>query len=205
MPAFFSEVEFLRPIQCAQYRQSPSSRGKREFYRNGQHYPAMSPAIDYVFVSRADRIVMAAFSINMLTSVLGRGVVHGNQNRFIRRNEMQNCSSQNLAQRPQRPTRPGKDTMISTAMAVHYRTHCPQYGSDRSSAYGDNGSDGQRKDTLESPLCKCCRKLNEKLFCCRWNGKHNGLLSKLIIVNNNKHRQESIFYANVFSIHHLAA
>ena len=192
MSAVFSKVEFFRAIQCAKYRQRPSSRSKREFYRNGQHYPAMAPPIDYVFVSRADRIVMAALAIDMLASVLSRRVIDGDQNRLFSRNKMKNRTSQNLTQRPQGPTRPGKNTMIGTAMAVDCRTHRPQNGGNGSSTYGDNSSDGQRKDSLESRFCKRGRKLNKKFFCCRWNSKHNGLLSELIVVNNNKHRQESV-------------
>jgi hypothetical protein len=114
---------------------------------------------------------------------------------------MKNRTSQSLTQRPQKPTGSGKDTMIRAAMAVDHRTHRPQNGSNGSSTYGDNGSDGQRKDSLESRLCKCGRKLNKKLFCCQWNSKHNGLLSELIIINNNKHRQESVCWYNESVIH----
>ena len=75
MPTFFSKIEFLRSIQGTQYRQSPSARNKWELYRNGQYYPPMPPTIDYMFVSRADCIVMAALAVDMFTSVLCRSIV----------------------------------------------------------------------------------------------------------------------------------
>jgi len=185
----FGQAQFLGPIQGGQHRQSPSPPGKRELYRDSQYDPTMPPAKDHMTISGIYGIVMTALAIDMLTPVLSRRVVHRDQNRFIRWDIMQNRTSQDFAERPQRPGCAGEDPMIRrwrTWMTCDQASHCLWYRGDGSSAHCDDGSDGQRKDSLESWLGKCYRKTHEKVFCCRWHRKHNGLLSDVITVVSNK-------------------
>jgi len=205
MPVFFGVVKLLRTVQCHQYRQSPTPRGKRELYGDSQYDPAVAPAKDHVLMGRTHRVMMAALAVNTLTAMLGGGVVHRDQNRFVGWDLTQDRSRQNLAQRPQRPNGARENPVVGAGMPFDQASHRPEYPSDGSSAHCQDSPDCQWKNSLESWLSKCYRKLEEKLFCCRWNSKHNRLLSELIIFNNNKHRQESISCANVFFLHHLTA
>ena len=68
MPVFFGVVKLLRTVQCHQYWQSPTLRGKRELYGDTQHDPAVSPAKDHMLVGRTHRVMMAALAVNTLTA-----------------------------------------------------------------------------------------------------------------------------------------
>ena len=186
VPTSFGQVQLLRAVQGRQHRQSPSPTSEGELYRDSQHHPTMPPAEDHMTMSGIYSIVMTALAIDMLTSVLSRRVVHRYQHRLISRDIMQNRTSQDFAERPQRPGCAGEDPMIGTWMTGDQASHCPEYRGDGSSPHCDDGSDGQRKNSLESSLGKCYRKTHEKRLGFRWNRKHNGLLSDVITVLSNK-------------------
>jgi hypothetical protein len=146
----------------------------------------------------ADGVMMAALTVDTLASVLCCGVVHRDQDRLIRRDMAENHAGQNFAQRPQGPYCTGEYPVVGTGMTAEQASHRPEHCCNGSSADGQYGSDGQWKNSLESWLSKCYRKTHQNWLCCRWNRKHNGLLSDLLSVFISSNRQESVFFTNVF-------
>ena len=142
--------------------------------------------------------MMTAFAIDVFAPVLRRGIVHRHQHRFVQKNKVQNRRRQDLAQRPQRPDRARKDPVIAAVMTGEDRSHRPQDRRHRSSARRQDGADSQRNNALERWLGKCGRKTHEKRLRCRWDSKHNGLLSDLLTLCINENRQESVFCARNF-------
>lgn len=196
MPARFGNIQLLGAIHGGQHWQCPPPTSKRKLYRDSQHHPTVSPTKDHMVMGRIDSIVMTTLAVHTFAPVLSRGVVHRDQHRFVGWDLTQYCPSQNSAQGPQLPGRTGKDPMVGTGMSSNQASHCPEYCGDGSSAHGQYGSDGQRKNSLDSWLSKCYRKTHEKRLCLQWNRKHIGLLSDLLTVFISKNRQESVFCAN---------
>jgi len=146
--------------------------------------------------------MMAALAVNTLTAMLGGGVVHRDQNRFVGWDLTQDRSRQNLAQRPQRPNGARENPVVGAGMPFDQASHRPEYPSDGSASHCKNTSNCQWKNSLERWLGECYRKTHEKRLCCRWNSKHNRLLSDNITFYSNRNRQESIYSISVSPIHH---
>ena len=109
---------------------------------------------------------------------------------------MQDRGGQYPAQRPQRPVRPGEDTMVGADVPANHRSHDAIDRGNGVLALHQDGPDHQGQNSLESRLGICYRKTHEKRLRRRWKRIHNGLLSDSITLYRNKNRQESIFCAN---------
>lgn len=196
VPSAFGLVEFLGVVQRCQHRQGPAARSEGELHRKSQHDPAVSPSPDHVAVAGANGVVMASFDVDFFAAVLGRGVVHRNQHGLVGRNVAQDGGDKNLSQRPQRPDRVRKDTVVSAGMATDHAAHRPQHSGDCPPPHCEDGPDAQGDNPLESWACKCYRKLHEKRLRRRWKRKHTLTPFRFADFGHQQDRQESVFCAS---------
>jgi hypothetical protein len=63
-------------------------------------------------MSRPDGVMVTAFAVDTLVTMLGGGVVHRNQHGFFRRDHRKDGMGQDFPQRPQRPRGAGQDAVV---------------------------------------------------------------------------------------------
>lgn len=199
MTPVFGFVEGFRAIQGRQDRQSPRARGKREFHREGQDHPPVSPAKHDMVMRRTHGVMMTPFAVDTLAAMLRGGVVHRDQHRFVGWDLTQDGGRDYVAQRPQGPDRAREHPMVGAGVPGGQTPQGPQNPGNGSPPGGQNGSHRQCEDSLKGWVGISHRKSHEQRPCDRWNGKHSGLLSDSITVLSNKVGW-SPFTASVFLV-----
>jgi hypothetical protein len=150
-------------------------------------------------VGGAHGVAVAALAVDVLAAVLRHGVVAGDHDRRVGRQQIQDQAGQHPAEGPGGPGGAGEDAVVVAKMALGPAAHRGQDTGDGASAGGQDGADGEQQESLGGRVGEGVGQGEQERRGGRGQGKHRRLLSGSWVVTNSGYREEPPYWQDITS------